>query len=403
MTILDYLEHRGDLLFEQDAFGDVDNEICAQLSILDFSSCVSTVPGEETPMFAAIERYFEERKGQELYLGALMPEGVFDMARRLVGCKRFEKTRLTAFRYEIKEGQTEEEQKQWTAVTFLFEDQTMYIAFAGTDDTLISWKENLNMALLDSVPSQNEAAAYVADVLRAYPDYQARVGGHSKGGNLAVFAAAKCGDEAFGRIFRVYDNDGPGFSNAFIEDPDYKAVRGKVRNILPELSVVGLLLERDLPFTLVKSSAKGVFQHDCFSWNVIGNRFEEAKEPAKEALLLRKMTRQWLSGLSSGEKTEFVEAFYKLLTATDAKTLTDLFENKLWLFTALRRLPREDRKAISGSVRKFIKAMREVLTSTASGEAQGENVRFRTKEGEFVKTVDGASLYDSKTVKKKKK
>ncbi len=407
-TMLEYLDWRGDLKFEKDPFNDVDNQLCAQLSFIGYKGLVSEKPGEEVDMAEAIAAFFDIHRGKELSLGVIIPSAIFEMARKMAVAPRFGETRLTAYRNEINEdAQNSSNQLQWAALTMLFEDETMYISFSGTDDTLVSWKEDMNMAVFPEVPSQKEAAEYVNAVMAAYPNRKARIGGHSKGGNLALFAAAKCKEEFQDRITVVYDNDGPGFSEEFLRDKGYLRIKGRVRNIVPEESFVGLLLCHDLPQIVVKSSGKNIFQHDSFSWIVTRNRFELADCIADEALLVEKTVKNWLSEMSIEQKNDFFDALYRILTSSDAKTLTELIGEKRELLKAYRLLNPENRAVVKETLKKLLGEGRKVYTEVLPAvleEKMNENKEKKAQTKKYVTCVYGSSLYDrKKTIKIKRK
>ncbi|MBQ9468984.1 MAG: DUF2974 domain-containing protein [Clostridia bacterium] len=387
-NVLNYLDMRGDLTFDADPFNDVDNLLLTQLSYIDLTGVVGEEGGFTVPLPEAVDRFFELHSGEELHLGAVIPDDYFEMFRRIGKARRFADLRLACYRYTIKEQDGGRSKVQWTAETILLDDRTMYISFAGTDDTLISWKEDLDMALREVVPSQAEAADYVREILALFPRYdRVMIGGHSKGGNLAVFSAAKCAREEQSRILRVYDNDGPGFAPSFLEEEGYRAIRHKIVSIVPEKTIVGLMLDKDTAFRVVKSSAKGAFQHDTFSWLVRGGALDEAPAIAHDAVLLRETTRRWLASLSDSEKADFVEYFYDFLTGADAKTLTDLTEDPTWFFTSYRKMPPEGRRSLRGALRKFLACRREVQAEDAKEQPTLSD--GKEKDGQMLKDPSG--------------
>ena len=404
--MLDYLDWRGDLKFAQDPFNDVDNELCAMLSFMGFTGLVSGKPGEEIALSEAAALYFDKNRGKDLSLGAMIPAAIFDMTRKMAVSPRFGEARLTAYRNEKVEEESLESQLQWTALTILFEDQSLYIAFCGTDDTIISWKEDLNLALMSAIPSQRAAAEYVNGVAAAYPGYRIRVGGHSKGGNLSVYAAAKCKAEYRERIVCVYDNDGPGFDESFLSDEGYLSLKGRIRNIVPEETFVGLLLHHDLPQIVVKSGNKGLLQHDSFSWYVEKNRFVQVERISNEALLAEQTVKRWLEDMSPEETSEFVDAFYHALTASNARTVTELVGDRSSLLGAYRRLAPSDREVIRRSLRKLIgqKEIYETVIPAVMEERRQKNAESKEKEKKkrlFVTHLDGSKLYKPAGKKRK--
>ncbi len=396
-TMLEYLDWRGDLKFENDPFNDIDNQLCAQLSFIGYKGLVPERPGEEVGLPEATAAFFDIHRGKELSLGAIIPADIFSMAEKMAVSPRFGKTRLTAYKNVLKENTESGSEVQWTALTMLFEDNTMYISFSGTDDTLVSWKEDMNMAFAGTVPSQIEATDYVNAVIEAYPGYRVRIGGHSKGGNLAVYSAAKCRENLQERISVVYDNDGPGFSQGFLREPGYLRIREKVRNILPEESVVGLLLCHDFEPIVVKSTQKSIMQHDSFSWIVEQNRFVRADGLSERALLFEKAVKGWLDGMSEEERMGFVDALYRLLTFSNAKTLSDLAGDKAKLLKSFGNMEASDRALVHGALRELLDQGKEVIPAVLEEKRILRRERKKL-ESDFVTHVDGAALYEKKKV-----
>jgi len=145
------------------------------------------------------------------------------------------------------------------------------------------------------------------------------MGGHSKGGNLAVYAAAKCGQLLQKRIVGVYSQDGPGFSEAMMNDPGYRSILPKVRSYVPQSSVIGMLLEHEEPYTIIKSNQIGIMQHDPYSWQVLGADFLKVEELTADSRFLDRTFRNWLSQMTNEERSEFFDTVFELLESTGAE------------------------------------------------------------------------------------
>ena len=180
------------------------------------------------------------------------------------------------------------------------------------------------MAFLATVPSQPMAAAYVKEAAAAYPGKKLVIGGHSKGGNLAVYSAVHCGSRLQRRIKAVYNNDGPGFKESLIETAEYQAVRERIRTIVPRSSIVGMLLEHDDNYDVVESCEKGIYQHDGFSWEVLGNRFVRLRDISQAGRTGDQTIRAFIGAMDDTRRERFVDALFEVLGSTNARTLTDL-------------------------------------------------------------------------------
>ncbi len=217
-----------------------------------------------------------------------------------------------------------------------------FTAFRGTDNTLVGWKEDFNLSFLDTIPGQWAARDYLEKIAERCPG-TLYAGGHSKGGNLAVFAAAVCSPEVQARIRSVYNNDGPGFSGAVLEQPGYQAVLGRIQTFVPQSSVVGMLLEHEEPYTVVRSGQVGLMQHEPYSWEVLGSDFVRLKQVTQGSRLVDQTIKTWLSELSRQEREAFVEALFELLENADIRHLSEAAKPKN-LYTILQKLGREDDK-----------------------------------------------------------
>ena len=216
-----------------------------------------------------------------------------------------------------------EQEKQFSAMTFQLNGDMGYVAFRGTDSTLVGWKEDFNMAFQYPVPSQEEAERYLAQAAK-HCRGELRVGGHSKGGNLAVYAAAHSAGEVQERIARVYSHDGPGFLGAVLRSGEFQAVTSKIDKTLPQSSLVGMLLEQQEKFRIVKSDRAGFWQHDPFSWLVEGNDFCFLEELTPDAQYMDKTLNRWIGSLTTAERERFVDSLYGLVDAAHIETLAQL-------------------------------------------------------------------------------
>ena len=327
--ILDYLDWRGDLTFSQDPFNEVDNLILSELSYLDYSEVLPAEEDGGAPMrditIADVRAALDGSYGQEWPpIGALFSPEYSQLLIKAAESKRFGSLRLSDYINHI----DEEVQEQFSAVTFTFEDGSKYIAFRGTDDTLIGWKENFNMSFQNAVPAQTDAAAYLERAAGVSAG-ALLTGGHSKGGNLAVYAAANVSRETQDRIAHVYNNDGPGFGNALLSRSEYLLVRDRVHTILPQSSIVGMLLEHEENYEVVKSNLPALLQHNGFSWEVKGNCFEHMETVTEETRILNQTLSAWVGGMDKEQRELFVEAFFSILAATKAKSLSDFTKNRL--------------------------------------------------------------------------
>ena len=266
--------------------------------------------------------------------------------------------------------------QQFAAVTFLLEDNTAFIAYRGTDSTIVGWKEDFNMAFISPVPSQEEAAIYLDAVAKRLPGrYKLRIGGHSKGGNLAVYAAMKCQPAVQNRILQAYNHDGPGFKDSALDTPEYQAIERRVVKILPQSSLVGMLLSDREDFSVVESTRSGLMQHDAFSWEVSGDDFVYAEKLTGGAIYMQKTLNQWLETLPDENRRLLVDALFQVIETTHAETLFDLSEawgkSALTMLGTYRNLDVETRRVLSQIIRTLLKLSVTNLRKDKSPKVKG--------------------------------
>lgn len=213
-------------------------------------------------------------------------------------------------------------EKQFSAMTFQVMPDLYYIAFRGTDSTFVGWKEDFNMAFQSPIPSQEEAVRYM-EKAALYCNGKILTGGHSKGGNLAVYASAKCRENIQSRIAAIYTHDGPGFLESTLQSPEFLNISSRIEKTLPQSSVIGMMLEHRETFDIVKSNGLGLLQHDQFTWEIEGNNFIYIEKLSKNARFTDKTLTDWLKELSEKERERFVDALYKVLTANSLTSIDD--------------------------------------------------------------------------------
>lgn len=321
-NLLDYLDWRGDLTLDQSPFNEVDNLILAELSFVDFRDIVPAPgEGESVGLRQAAEAFFARfPAGEKIDMGVLVPSAIPDMLRKMAVSSRFRDMRLNCFVDWLDVGKGE----QFAALAIETGDGSVYLSFRGTDDTLAGWKEDFELACLPEVPAQKKAVEYVSRAAGQFPRQKLRLGGHSKGGNLAVYAGVFCPAAVQRRITDIWSNDGPGFHNDILDLPEHRRVEERIHSIVPKSSVVGMLLEHEEAYTVVDSDQRGFLQHDGFSWQVMGPRFITLRQVTHQAHLCDQALRELVHAMPVEEREKFVAALFDVLTASGAVTLTDL-------------------------------------------------------------------------------
>lgn len=335
-NILDYLNWRGDILFSQDPFNPIDNLILSELCYMDFTDILSSFPNARSlSLKNAVNRLFKRTKKEDIVMGVIVPQTIVELTDQLRFSQRFSKVRLSNYINITNVA----ERIQFSAMCMEIDENTIYVAFRGTDDTLIGWQEDFNMLCEFPVPSQISAVNYLNRIARMFPKRKIYVGGHSKGGNLAVYASIYCKEKVQQRIITCFSNDGPGFYKDFVNEEKFAKVKDKIIKILPEGAIVGLIFnEYAGKRMIVKSSARGMFQHDGFSWQVNRNQFDCVNELNKNAILLDEKISNRINSLNESQRKEFSNDLYQFILRTNQETLIECSKNKLSLLKACRGL-----------------------------------------------------------------
>ena len=382
-NLMDYLDWRGDLTLAVSPFNEVDALILAELSFVDFEGIVPPPEvGRGVRLNEAAEAFFARHGGRDVDMGVLVPDGISQMLRKLMASPRFCGMTLNGYEALL----DDEVEEQFSALTIDLGNGSIYISFRGTDDTIVGGKEDLNMSFLEEIPSQKQAVDYVARIARQYPEKTIRIGGHSKGGNLAVYSAAKSSGDIQERIVAVHNNDGPGFIWDISKTPGHKRIAGRIHTVLPQTSVVGMLMEHEKHYQVVYSTYDGLYQHDGFSWQVKGTQFVHLDDFSREGKLVDEALSSWADSLNTQQREALAEALYSVFTATGAKTLSELNEEKLKSASAMlktyKNLDRESRRMVSEMFKIFFRLGTKnfVLDTQEEGGRELENLRRRISE-----------------------
>lgn len=329
--VFDYIEWRGDLSFEQSPFNEVDALILSIFSYLDFS-CLN----RDSLFFRyAIECINSMPDKQKFDGPGIIMKDVVLLANAAAESKRYETMRV----FQFADITNEDLEIQFAAVTFLLQDGTAFLSFRGTDNTIVGWKEDLNMCFINGIPSQLEAAKY-AKLVAEKLNIPLRFGGHSKGGNLAIWACAHLTSAQKNNVIDVYSNDAPGFNESFLNAPYYLDIRDKIHSFVPESSIVGVLMEHDT-YTTIRSTAASLLQHNPFSWMINRTSFVYDTSRSFSGQQFEKVINSWIKAMSMEEREELVENLYNIITSSDAKTLEDFDKTKLRSFISMSQTFRE--------------------------------------------------------------
>lgn len=342
-TIHDYLKEYGDISFRDRPMNDVDSLVLCQFVYLKFDGMVPGV--RENKKSVSLEQISRHPDYEKLFADTRFAKDNRALFEEMLSGRRFRNMKLNCYINIIEK----EWETQFSAVTFLLEDGTIYVAFRGTDETIVGWKEDFNMGFLSPVPSQELSVKYLNVVTQRFhcPFY---VGGHSKGGNLAVYSAMNCIPKVQERIRRVYNMDGPGFRPEVLEKCCYEHIADKVIKYMPHSSLIGMLFEWDTRYKVVEARSFGLGQHNPFNWKVHEGSFILKPDVYEHAKNTDKTINQWIMSLNEQQIRLFVDTLYQIITASQADDLIVITaqwkRSVTGMISALKEVDEDTRKAL---------------------------------------------------------
>jgi len=331
-NLFDYITWRGDLDFTQSPFNPVDNIIFSQLSYLPLDGIVPGLDTKDEISVSLAAEIFTERhqSGDTGIAQALMYKEDPALISAMGSSRRFGNCRLRGYVNHIDTNR----EMQFSALCVMTGDKSCFIVYRGTDLTLVGWKEDFNMSFKEVIPAQIEGVYYLEQMASMIKG-PLRIGGHSKGGNLAVYAAALCRNKIQKRITAIYSNDAPGFHKNVIASDGFAAVKDRIHSFVPRSSIVGMLLEHSCDYSVIHSSRTGLLQHELYSWGVTYNDMIHVDEVTQGSRFVDKTLKEWIGNLNVAQREQFFDALYAILSASQAKSLYEIESS--W-FTATRRI-----------------------------------------------------------------
>lgn len=357
-TILDYLKEYGGYTLEEKPFSDVDSLILSQFAYLKFDGMV---PGaEEAGQTVTLYDLVNHASYDHLYADERYREDNMALFLGVYRSRRFGDMKIGNYVNRIEP----ERETQFSAVTYWLSDGTCYVAYRGTDESIVGWKEDFNLAFSEPVPAQLMSVEYLEQAAQRI-EGEFCVGGHSKGGNLAVYAAMNCREEVRRRIGRIYDHDGPGFRPEVKRGGAYREIEERIHKTIPRSSLVGMLLYSDGVYQVVESRTLGVAQHNPYTWLVDGDHFHIVDEIRAGRKFMDEALNQWILSLSQEQVHTFVDTFYQIVLASETDNLIDFtgnwFQSMHKIGVALKEVDPETGKAII----QIMKSLFDIMSANA--------------------------------------
>ena len=362
-NLSDYVQWRGDLSFEVRPFNAIDALVLCQLSYLNFSDIVpARFDGGITLRDAAHIYAADSTRGTPEEFGVFINPLTADLLKAAAETERFGSILLKGFVNEIDRNAD----KQFAAITALLPTGCACVVYRGTDDSIIGWKEDCLLSLSAPIPSHIAAADYLSTAAEAAVvcgTEKLYLAGHSKGGNLALYAAGTAAVSIREQIERVFCFDGPGFAFDIEQRSGFQAIMPKTASFIPQSSVVGVLLSYLPHYTVIESAETNTFwQHDAFSWQIKRDDFVPYQQGrTKESYFAEKTVQTWLSRLDDNERKEFITTLFEVMFGTGAETVSELTANglahSLHILQELHTVDSERRKELFAVIKSFFRAV----------------------------------------------
>lgn len=361
-NIIDYLKWRGDLSFKQSELNDVDKIILARFSNMPFGK----IELQEGDTIGAIAL-----KMSKLNDKSFIWSGDKEFINAIGKAERYKELKVSDY-IEIKDLLAE---KQFAAITIWLPNKLKYISYRGTDTSVVGWKEDFNMTFMKDIPAQKEALDYLNKIAKKYKD-KLIVGGHSKGGNIAIYAAMYCENKFKKRILEIINADGPGFNEEVIKSKEYLQISERINTYIPQSSIIGRLLEHEENYEIVFSTQKGILQHDMYSWQVDGINLARIQELTNDSQIVNKAVRNWLQNTTPKQRENFINIIYDILVTTEVTDFTEFETDTLKKIARViklyRNIEKEDRKEIE----EMIKLIFQSIVSSLKNKNQiEENIK----------------------------
>lgn len=344
-NIMAYLAWCGDLSFDVEPFNEVDGFILSQLCFINFNGFITTT---KQNIQTVINHYFLVNKKNDIKLGLLLSKSLFDLAKLISTCKRYENI-------EVSDYVEKKDKEQFSATTFYLNDSEIVIAYRGTDDSIDGWLEDFEMITKYPINAQKSAYQYFKHILKLNKKSLFTLLGHSKGGNLSIYTGLVASALEKKHIARIWNYDGPGFEAHNVDYESYLQIQDKITNFIPVASVVGMLFTRLGNTCIIESNGKSILQHDGFLWHVKRNQFMYAKKLLPESENFAHGLNELIQSVSLSERNSFYESLQKYVKLTNSKTLLELSNSKFKLIRATIAFTKNDKIIFNKLIRLYMK------------------------------------------------
>ncbi|WP_105209693.1 DUF2974 domain-containing protein [Streptococcus suis] len=335
-NLLNYIEDSQYDSFYDQPLNKLDILALTELSYLPFDKLVPTSFTENGIRLDHLAEHFEATYRNDFPPFSMVTKNRLALFALLAKSIRFKSIKAFGF---VDDYQLDQEQ-QFAAISYRLDRQTVLTCFRGTDDTIIGWKEDFHMTYMDEIPAQRSASDYLEKIMSNQKE-NFYIAGHSKGGNLALYSASKQSSDLQERIVAVYPFDAPGLHKKHLVAPGYQAIQNRIYPLIPQNSIVGMMLETPENAQIVQSNTIGLLQHITFSWEIEGTDFKSAPALTSDSLQTDQTLKAWTASLTDEELKDFFDLFFGIFIQAGIERFSDITVNPLQKLQEMDRLRKE--------------------------------------------------------------
>lgn len=352
-NIHDYLLWRGDIsISKEHPINEVDSLVLARFSYLPLN--IINIKEKET-IEALSKRLIDLKEEDFLY------NGDKELATYIGDSPRFKDLIVTDYLKIDDKGS----EKQFGGVTIHLPNNEIYVSYLGTDKTINGWKEDCNMAFMENVPCQISGLEYLEKISKKYPRKKIRLGGHSKGGNIAIYSSMLAGKSTKDKIIKIDNFDGPGLNSIVLDKYKDDKIISKTETYIPQESIIGRLLNHKEKMTICESNQKGILQHDIYSWNIFKNEFVKVESNTKISEYINNTVIDWLKNTTRKQREIFIDAIFEVFSSAEVESFGEI---KSSLTTTVPKILKKysslsdkEKKTMTEMIKKFISSYINVL------------------------------------------
>lgn len=343
MNIIEYIEKYKNKSFEEEIFNEVDNVVLSMLSYLNFENLIDG----NNKIKKIGKKFLQTCTYKEISKLGIAQKDAYNCLTKVVNTKRYENIEMLDYVY------IGTKKEQFSAITFKIKKDLLYIAFEGTDNLISGWKEDFQLAYMYPVLSQIHAINYLNKTVK-YFGPKIIVGGHSKGGNLALISALEINKLKQHKIIKIYNNDGPGLRKKEFQSKKYSKIKNKYIHIIPQNSVIGIML-RNEKYEVVKTNRKTIMSHYPISWVIEENKFKKASLRLKSKNL-EKNVLEWLDNHNDYERKKMIDNTFKIFEICEIDDTRNLrkIKNITKVINEIRNIDEETKQLAQDFIKQSI-------------------------------------------------